>query len=398
VTRFGRIIGSNIDPIIAQSGQWLAARRRGFVTYIWENADWPHLSWDEGAVLARLVTARKAQGRLLAEADALGLAGEAALLVGESVDTSAIEGERLDRVSVRSSVARRLGLPDAGVTRLDRHADGVVEVLLDATRGWNRGLTATRVKAWHAALFPTGRSGDARIAVGRWRRGGDPMQVVSGAVGREKVHFEAPPASRIAREMRSFFAWWNGSRGAVDGVLRAALAHFRFVTIHPFEDGNGRIARAIADSALAEDERDGRRLYSMSAAIFAERKAYYRVLERAQRGPGDVTEWLLWFIDCFERAVGDSSARAAKALAVERFWVKLRDVALNPRQTKVITRLLEAGPGGFEGGLTNRKYVGMTKTSRESAKRDMADLVAKGILVPGPGKGRGASYVLLGMG
>jgi Fic family protein len=362
--------------------------------YVWEGPKWPELFWDEVPVLARLSAARKEQGRLLAEADALGLEAEAALLAEESVETAAIEGERLDLESVRSSVARRLGLPDAGVVRLDRHADGVVEVLLDATRGWDRELTAARVKAWHAALFPTGRSGAARIYVGRWRSGGDPMQVVSGPIGKERVHFEAPPAARVVTEMKSFFAWWRRSRGAMDGALRSAIAHLRFVTIHPFDDGNGRLARAISDLALAEDERDGRRLYSMSAAISAERKTYYRVLERAQRGAGDVTEWMLWFLDCFERAVAASRGQTGKALFAERFWREHRDVVLNPRQRKVLARLLEAGPGGFEGGLTNRKYVGLTSTSRESAKRDIADLVAKGLLVPGPGKGRSASYAL----
>jgi Fic family protein len=362
--------------------------------YVWEDRAWPELGWDEALVLSRLAAARKEQGRLLAAADALGLEAEAALLAEESIETAAIEGERLDRESVRSSVARRLGLPDAGVVRLDRHADGVVEVLLDATRGWSRELDAARLKAWHAALFPTGFSGAARIDVGKWRSAGDPMQVVSGPVGKERVHFEAPPAARVPAEMRSFFAWWRRARGAMDGVLRSALAHFRFVTIHPFDDGNGRLARALSDRALAEDERDGRRLYSISAAISVERKAYYGVLERAQRGAGDVTEWMLWFLECFERAVAAALGQADKALFAERFWRANREVALNERQRKVLARLLEAGPGGFEGGITNRKYVGMTRTSRESAKRDIADLVAKRLLVPGPGRGRSASYAL----
>ncbi|MDD5306117.1 MAG: Fic family protein [Deltaproteobacteria bacterium] len=362
--------------------------------YIWEHPRWPQLEWDEVAILTRLSVVRKAQGMLLAEADALGLEGQAALLVEESVETAAIEGERLDRDAVRSSVARRLGLPDAGVSRTDRRADGVVRVLVEATRSWDEPLTPERVLAWHAALFPDGLSGGAQIRIGSWRDGGDPMQVVSGPIGRELVHFEAPPSERVTQEMGAFFEWWRASRGAMDGVLRAALAHFRFVTIHPFDDGNGRLARALTDLALAEDEKDGRRLYSMSSRIAAERRDYYAALEGAQRGKGDVTGFMLWFLGCFERSLAASRAQIGKALRTDRFWRKHRRTELNERQKKVLARLLEAEPEGFEGGLTNRKYVGMTRTSRESAKRDIADLVLKGILVPGAGRGRSASYAL----
>lgn len=362
--------------------------------WLWESSRWPDLEWDDGAVLARLAVLRRVQGMLLGEADSLGLEVQADLLTEESVETAAIEGERLDRDAVRSSVARRLGLPEAGAGRLDRHADGVVRVLIEATRDWDVELTPERVWSWHAALFPTGRSGTARIRAGAWRDGGDPMQVVSGPIGRERVHFQAPPATRVGREMAGFFVWWRSSRGTLDGVLRAALAHLRFVTIHPFDDGNGRIARALTDLALAQDERDARRLYSMSARISSERSAYYSALERTQRGSGDATAWLLWFLGCLELSVEASRRQIGKVLRADRVWRRLRDAGLNERQRKVLARLIEAEPEGFEGGLTNRKYVGMTRTSRESAKRDIADLVARGILARLPGGGRSASYSL----
>ncbi len=363
--------------------------------FLWEKSSWPNFRWYSDALLQPLGRARTAQGRLLGSVKyGLGLEVQAELLVLEGIATSAIEGERLDLKSVRSSVARQLGLPTAGLPPTERHVDGLVEMLLDATHGHNRPLTAERLFAWQAALFPTGYSGLIKITVGAWRRGSEPMQVVSGAVGKERGHFQAPPAERLETEMENFLTWLNSPNKAMDGFIRAGLAHLWFVTIHPFEDGNGRVARAIADMALAQDEGISDRLYSMSSQIQQDRNAYYEVLEDTQRGDGDITEWLKWFLDCLERAVQRSESRMALVLDKARFWHVHSEKALNERQRKVITRLLEAGPDGFEGSLTNRKYKNLTKVSRETAKRDLTDLVNKGILKRNPGSGRGASYDL----
>jgi Fic family protein len=366
--------------------------------YLWEHRGWTRrLRWDEAEVLLPLGAARRRQGEILGEASQLGfdlgMEARAAVLTDEAITTAAIEGERLDPAAVRSSVARRLGLQVAGLPPAERHVDGLVQMLLDATQRHARPLTARRLRGWQAALFPTGYSGIRPIRTGRWRTGSAPMQVVSGPLGRERVHYEAPPSSRVGLEMQRFLRWW--STGAPrEGLLRAGLAHFWFVTIHPFEDGNGRIARAIADMALAQDEGASLRLYSMSVQIRAEQKAYYAVLERAQRGDGDVTEWLVWFLRCLEGAVERSRTQVRRVLARQGFWLRHAGTSLTERQRKVVQRLVEAGPGGFEGGITTRKYVGMTKTSRATAQREIADLLERGILAPRPGGGRSTSYDL----
>jgi len=285
-------------------------------------------------------------------------------------------------------------MPAAGLPPTERHVDGLVEMLLDATRRYDEPLTGDRVKSWHAALFPTGYSGMAKIDVGRWRSGREAMQVVSGPLGKERVHFEAPPSSRLGREMRRFFAWFESSRGEMDGLVRAAMAHFWFVTIHPFDDGNGRVGRAIADLAIAQDEGSGLRLYSVSAQISREREQYYEVLERCQRGSGDIVDWLVWMLGCLARAIERAEAQIGTAVVVARFWQEASRLTLSARQKKVLNRLLDAGPGGFEGGLTTRKYVGMTKTSRATAKREIADLVEKKLLVRGSAGGRSTRYEL----
>jgi Fic family protein len=362
--------------------------------YVWQHPDWPRLRFDPAALLDPLARCRKRQGAFLARVADLGLdmekGAQAEVLFEETVQTAAIEGEILDRESVRSSVAARLGLPSAGLRPTDRAADGLVETLLDATRGCDRPLTAKRIKGWHAALFPAGYSGLRRIGAGRWRTG--PVRVVSGPAGRERVHYEGPPANRVPGEMREFLAWWRSGPGELDGVLWAGVAHFLFVTIHPFEDGNGRLARTLTDMALARDEGLRARFYSLSSRIMQERREYYSVLERDQKGTGDVTAWLAWFVGCVERAVGRSERLLARILAKAEFWRRHAGVAVNERQRKALNRLLDAGPGGFEGGLTNRKYVGLTRTTRATAFRELADLVAKGLLRPGPGRGRSASY------
>ena len=362
--------------------------------YVWQHLKWPSLCWNDAALMLALGNVRKAQGRLLGGVKQFGLEAQADVLVEEAFTTSAIEGEKLDRQSVRSSVARRLGLATTGLPPSDRHVDGLVAMLLDATRKHAVPLTAGRIKGWQAALFPTGYSGLARVTAGEFRKSTEPMQVVSGPVGREKVHYEAPPSERIPVELETFFGWWESSSGKLDGLVRAAVAHFWFVTIHPFEDGNGRVARAIADMALAQDENTGCRLYSMSAQINAERNVYYAELEKAQRGDGDITSWISWFLNCLARAVARSEALVDIAMKKARYWQALAGTPMNERQRKVVNRLLDAGPGGFKGGLTNKKYRGMTSTTPETAKRDIAQLVELGILVRNPGGGRSSSYSL----
>lgn len=365
--------------------------------YVWQQQGWTKLTWEHEPLLGPIGQARLAQGRLMSQVTALGFTlgreTEAGLLVEEAVQTAAIEGEKLNPLSVRSSVARRLGLPTAGLPPVDRPVDGLVAVLLDATTEYDQPLSLARIKGWHAALFPTGYSGLRKIPVGRWRRN-DPMQVVSGPMGRKRVHFEAPPCGRVAAEMKLFLDWWRSSLGKEEGILRAGIAHFRFVTIHPFEDGNGRLARALTDMALAQDERTPMRFYSLSSQIMAERNAYYEVLEKSQRGSGDITKWLLWFAGCFARAIERSERLLGTTLAKARFWQRHAETILSPRQRKVVNRLLDSGPGGFEGDLTTRKYVSLTTVSRATAYREIADLVSKKVLLPKEAGGRSARYRL----
>jgi Fic family protein len=338
--------------------------------------------------------ARHRQGLLLGRMQALGfqLREEATLttLTEDVLKTSEIEGEKLDPSQVRSSLARRLGMDVAGLVPADRHVEGVVEMMLDATQNFDRPLTRQRLFDWHAALFPTGRSGMRRIVVGAWRDDhAGPMQVVSGPVGKEKVHFIAPPADRLDVEVAAFLDWFNRDPGS-DPVLGSGLAHLWFVTIHPFADGNGRIARTVADMALARSEKSAQRFYSMSSQIRQERNDYYAVLERTQKGTLDVTEWLEWFLSCFDRAVESAQKMLETTLRKARFWEMVSGQDLNERQRKVINRLLD----GFEGKLTTRKWAALGKCSQDTAYRDILDLMARGILTKGPGGGRSTSYAL----
>ncbi len=366
--------------------------------YVWQHSNWPNFTWQSDQLLDVVSKARFNQGKLLSRISVLGIGlsreAQAEILIEETVQTAAIEGQILDRDSVRSSVARRLGLPTAGLPTAGRHVDGLVDVLLDATLLYDKPLTGRRLKSWQAALFPTGYSGLRRIRTGKWR-GSEPMQVVSGPIGREKIHFEAPPSDRIDMEVRKFISWWEKGSIRMDGLLRAGIAHFRFITIHPFEDGNGRITRALTDMAFAQDEKSSTRFYSLSSRIMTERDDYYEVLERCQKGDGEITRWLKWFLHCFQRAVEDSQILISKALEKAEFWQRHVQTTLNDRQRKVINRLLDAGPGGFEGGLTTRKYVSMAKVSRTTAFREISDLVEKRILLQNKGKGRSVSYDLV---
>ena len=363
--------------------------------YIHDRPDWPRLHWKPESLADALADVRHRQGRLLGRMETLGfdLRREAVLgtLVEDVVKSSDIEGEKLDAAEVRSSIARRLGMDAGGVAPADRDVEGVVELMLDATRRYDQPLSAKRLFDWHASLFPTGRSGMRQIAVGRWRdERADPMQVVSGPVGRERVHVEAPSAARVNPEMRAFLDWFEAPAEA-DPVLRAGLAHLWFVTVHPFEDGNGRIARAVADMALARSEDSSQRFYSMSSQIRAERAAYYDVLERTQRGTTDVTDWITWFLACLGRSIDAAGTALAAVLAKARFWERAGGIALNQRQRRVLSRVLD----GFEGKLTTSKWARLAKCSQDTALRDIMALVDHGLLAHNPGGGRNTSYRLV---
>lgn len=364
------------------------------MSYIHENPDWPNLKWDEAKLSPLLADVRHRQGRLLGKMEGLGflLRAEANLttLTADVIKSSAIEGKQLDAEQVRSSIARRLGLDVGGTAPSSRDVDGVVEMMLDATQKYAEPLTAERLFGWHASLFPTGRSGMQRITVGAWRPlEAGPMQVVSGPMGKEQVHFEAPSADRLDHEMAAFLDWFGDGSG-VDPVLKAGIAHFRFVTIHPFEDGNGRIGRAIADMALARADGTSERFYSMSAQIEAERKQYYDILERSQRGRMDITFWLEWFLVCLGRAVDGAESNLASILRKAKLWEQINLEPVNERQRKVINRLLD----GFEGKLSTSKYAKLAKCSGDTALRDIKILLDRGILAQEDGGGRSTSYRL----
>lgn len=363
--------------------------------YVWEQPHWPKFVWNAAALIEPLAAARLSQGRLLGRMQSLGfdlqLEAQLQALTEDVIKSSEIEGDILDHASVRSSLARRLGIPDAAVTPADRRTEGVVEMMLDATRNFDAPLTAARLLGWQAALFPTGYSGLAKIKTGGWRDdAGGPMQVVSGAIGREHVHYQAPPAERVEADMAAFLDGF-AAPPTTDGLLRAGLAHLWFVTIHPFEDGNGRIARAIADQALAQSEGSPQRFYSMSSQIRRERAGYYAVLERSQKGGLDVTDWLHWFLTCFTRAIDGAEASSAGVLHKAEFWRAHEKVAMSERQRAILNRYLD----GFEGALTAKKWAILGKCSPASAQRDIADLVENGVLERNPGGSKNTSYSLI---
>ena len=364
------------------------------MTYIHERDDWPKFRWQDQALAASLAEVRHRQGRLIGRMEALGfkLREEAVLrtLTEDVIKSSEIEGEELDVDQVRSSIARRLGMDVAGLVPAERDVEGVVEMMLDATQRYDQPLTQDRLFGWHAALFPTGRSGMNKIIVGDWRDDSSgPMQVVSGPIGREKVHYEAPTADRVGQEMTAFIEWLD-AKHEIDPVIIAAIAHLWFVTIHPFEDGNGRIARAIADLALARSEQSAQRFYSMSSQIRAERNRYYDLLEATQKGDLDITPWLQWFLECLDRAFDKADDTLSAVMDKARYWDAIKDQPLNERQQRVLNRLLD----GFEGKLTSSKWAKLTKSSQDTASRDIDDLIRKGILVRGAAGGRSTSYEL----
>ena len=362
--------------------------------YVHELAEWPGFHWNKERLAQPLADVRHRQGVLIGHMGALGfnLRQEAVLqtLTTDVIKSSEIEGERLDPEQVRSSIARRLGMDVGALKPADRDVEGVVEMMLDATRNYNQPLTAERLFGWHAALFPTRRSGMRKITVGAWRDDREgPMQVVSGPMGKERVHFEAPAAPRVEKEMSAFLDWFNGNSD-LDPVMKAGLAHLWFVSIHPFDDGNGRIARAIADMTLARSENSPQRFYSMSAQIRQDRNAYYEILEQTQKGDMDVTPWMEWFLGCLGRAIDGAQTVLATVLAKARFWERAQRGSINDRQKLVLNRLLD----GFEGKLTTTKYAKLTKSSPDTALRDITLLVEAGLLVRSSEGGRSTSYAI----
>ena len=362
--------------------------------YIHDLTDWPRFRWKQERLAERLAKVRHRQGRLIGRMEALGFQfrAEAVLqiLTEEVLKSSEIEGELLDREQVLSSIARRLGMDIGGLTTADRHVEGVVEMMLDATQRYAEPLTEERLFSWHAALFPTARSGMRAITVGAWRDDkSGAMQVVSGAIGKERVHYEAPSAVRLKKEMYKFLDWFNRDE-TMDLVLKAGIAHLWFVTIHPFDDGNGRIARAIADMVLARSEESAQRFYSMSSQIRQERKAYYEILEATQKSDLEITPWLEWFLDCLNRAFDRAATTLAAVLRKVRFWEQHAGTSFNDRQRKIINQMLN----GFEGKLTSSKWAKLAKCSHDTALRDIEDLVRKGVLVKDAAGGRSTSYSL----
>lgn len=363
--------------------------------YIHQLKAWPQFEWDEPRVLKSLVIARNLQGLLIGRVEGLGfsLKSETTLdtLISDVLKSSEIEGEVLDKNQVRSSIARKLGMDLAGLVPADRDVEGVVEMMLDATQNYQKTLSRSRLFGWHSSLFPSGRSSLHKIVVGAWRNNSkeDPMQVVSGPLGYEKIHFQAPDADQLNSEMTAFLKWFN-AKSDLDTVLKAAVAHLWFVTIHPFDDGNGRMARTITDMLLARADGTSQRFYSMSTAIRNQRKKYYEVLERTQKGDLDITEWLLWFLDCMKAALEATTETMGLTLKKAKFWERHASTPFNERQSKVLNKLFD----GFEGKLTSSKWAKMGKCSQDTAGRDINDLLKKEVLIKAEGGGRSTHYQL----
>lgn len=363
--------------------------------YIYEQSQWPAFTWKTEVIASVLASMRHKQGKLTGRMISLGFSlqeeAEFKTLTQDVLKTSEIEGELLNPDQVRSSIARKLGLDIGNSVPSDRHVDGVVDMLLDATRHYHQPLTSDRLFGWHAALFPTGRSGMYSITVGNWRTSlTGPMQVVSGAMGREVVHFEAPAAEMLPEQMQAFLTWFNKNL-PLDPVLKAAIAHLWFVTIHPFDDGNGRIARALTDLLLARSDESTQRFYSMSSQIQKERKAYYQTLEQTQKGSLDITDWLMWFLSCLERALLTAEETLKAVLAKAQYWTFFSGKTINDRQKIMLNKLLD----GFEGKLNTSKWAKLTKVSTDTALRDIQNLESQGILVKEEGGGRSTHYQLI---
>ncbi len=363
--------------------------------FVHQKQDWSDFKWDNDKIVPLLGNVRHLQGKLLGQMESFGFSlKEEAVLTTLTLDvlkSTEIEGEILNKDQVRSSIARKLGITVNGIVASSRNVDGVVEMMLDATQHYASSLTKKRLLGWHAALFPTGYSGMYKIEVGKYRTGD--MQVVSGAMGKEKIHYEAPKPNLVESEMTNFLDWLNNGHISIDPVLKAAIAHFWFITIHPFDDGNGRIARAITDMLLARSDNTSQRFYSMSNQILEERKVYYDILEKTQRGDGDITNWLLWFLSCLERALINTEKILESTIIKAKFWEQHSQTSLNDRQRTMLNKLLD----GFDGKLTSSKWAKITKTSPDTALRDIQDLISKGILQKEAQGGRSTNYELLGI-
>lgn len=363
--------------------------------WIHEHQNWPNFTWNAEILTSKLADIRHRQGRLLGRMEGLGfdLKQEASLstLTSDVVKSSAIEGEHLNPEEVRSSIARRLGIDIAGLIPASRDVEGIVEMMLDATQGFATPLTKERLFDWHAALFPTGRSGMHRITAGGWRTlNAGPMRVISGPVGREKVHFEAPSADRLEKEMTSFLTWFE-EKSDIDPVLRAGITHLWFVTVHPFEDGNGRVARAIADMAMARADGTSDRFYSLSTQIESEKEEYYNQLEKPQRNTPDISDWLDWFLDCLGRAISNANQTLVRVLFKAKLWDQINENPVSARQRLIINRMLE---DEFKGYMNTSKYAKLAKCSNDTALRDIQNLKVRGIFIQNTGGGRSTSYRL----
>lgn len=362
--------------------------------YIWQQKGWPDFIWDDAKLSFKLGSVRNVQGKLVGKMSALGfdLKNSAMLdaLTADITKSSEIEGEILNADQVRSSLARHLGIDAEGLPEEDRYVDGVVQVMIDATQNYLQPLTDERLFNWHSALFPTGRSGMYKITVADWRQGSEPMQVISGAMGKEKIHYQAPDSDQVPSQIKMFLDWANGNE-KIDPVLKAAIAHLWFVTIHPFDDGNGRIARTITDLFLARADEMPHRFYSMSAEIRKQRKGYYEILEKTQKGGLDITGWLEWFLDCLQAALLNTEKLISTILQKAAFWDKYRSVAMNERQIRIVNLLWD----GFDGKLTSSKWGKITKCSPDTALRDIQDLIAKGVLRKTDEGGRSTNYELV---
>ncbi len=358
--------------------------------YIYQYNNWPNFTWNEDEIQILLGRVRHLQGKILGQVSALGFSlQQETMLTALTLDvlkSSEIEGELLDYEQVRSSIARKLGLNYAGMVYPDRNVDGVVEMMLDATQNYKKTINEERLFAWHAALFPTGRSGLYKIDVGSYRKG--EMQIVSGAMGKEKIHYQAPPAKQVKYEMDRFLDWFNNSK--MDFVLKSAIAHFWFIIIHPFDDGNGRIARAISDLLLARSDESSQRFYSLSNQILTERKIYYATLQKTQYKNGEITEWIVWFLNCLYRALKNTEQTIQKVLYKADFWDKHKDTDLNSRQRLMLNKLLD----GFDGKLKTSKWAKIAKCSQDTALRDIKDLIEKKILRQEKSGGRSTNYEL----
>lgn len=376
------------QPIITASNAVIAM-------WIYDDHNWPNFSWNADKLTSKLADIRFRQGKLLGQIEGFGfnLQQEASLnmLTNDVVKSSAIEGEKLASEEVRSSIARRLGIDLHSTVPVSKDVDGIVEMMLNATQGFTKKLTKDRLFDWHAALFPTGRSGIHRITVGEWRAiESDPMQVISGSFGHEKIHYQAPSADRIGVEIDKFLKWFE-SKSDLDQVIKAGIAHLWFITIHPFEDGNGRIARAIGDMALARADGTPDRFYSLSTQIEAERKQYYNQLEKQQRGTTDITSWLEWFLDCLGRAISNAEKTLSNVIYKAQLWDYINQYPVNERQKYIINRMLE---GDFKGFMNTSKYAKLAKCSNDTALRDINDLKSKKIFLQNQSGGRSTSYRL----